>query len=207
MRIKKTMSNKTKLQNTPEFEEWKGCRSSIARFDEAVLNIREYGFTLLTLLISADGFLYSKLESDSSKQTGAIAGICIALMLLVLSLFRVDRFHEVFLRAAVGRSEELEKSLGMKLSAQISQYSKECKTETWGVRVYISFIVANILLALGAVLDFNSFSQFTDSVWNNWLFVLIIVLAGISIALLIASYHRKTKNKLQMLQNVTEGVF
>lgn len=38
-------------------EEWKEGRRSVGRFDEYLLTLRRYGFTLATILIGADAYL------------------------------------------------------------------------------------------------------------------------------------------------------
>ena len=53
--------NDLKFSERRDYLEWKECRSSIGRFDEAITSIRKYGFTLVTALLSADGYIYYKL--------------------------------------------------------------------------------------------------------------------------------------------------
>lgn len=156
-RPKPSDSTDTDPSKSIHFQEWKECRSSIARFDDKVLNLRKYGFSLLTLLLGSSGFLYAELIKDVNLNNGAVIGIYFAIMLLILGLFRMDRMYQVFLRGAVNRAKTLEDlpDLQMALSKKISELTGKCRTATWGVSLYILFCIANFLLVFGATMDFN----------------------------------------------------
>ena len=115
-------------------------------------------------------------------------------MLLILGLFRVDRFHSVFLRAAVSRAKTLEKMLEMEVSNQISIYSGKCKTATWGNWLYISFCVANWFLLAGVVLELSSYAELKQSyAANRWLVIISTVIACATIITIGAFHHRSKK--------------
>jgi hypothetical protein len=183
----------------PELQEWKECRASIGRFDESITSIRKYGFTLVTLLLSADGLIYSKMFSGTNPKTGPIVGVYLALMLLIFGLFRVDRFHEIFLRAAVERAKTLEDKIGMKLSQQIALYSRRCKTATWGHWLYVSFCCANWFLVLGISLDFSSWAEFFNSITTIDLLKTISTIILVLTAGLILTFHYRSRSKMEML--------
>lgn len=144
------MSNATKNDNQYLLEEWKECRASIDRFDGIIVDIRKYGFTLITGMLTADAFLFVKMSELSF--TGKIS-ISILTMVLVFALFIVDRYHEVFLRGAVQRAIEIEDTLRKKLISNISLTSKiryvseNKKTDTWGISTYSIFIAASAIPA------------------------------------------------------------
>ena len=177
------------------FQEWKECRSTISRFDDKVLNLRKYGFSLLTLLLGSSGFLYAELMTDANLNTGAVIGIYFAIMLLILGLFRMDRMYHVFLRGAVNRAKALEDlpDLQMALSKEISEITKKCRTATWGVSLYILFCFANFLLVFGATMNFKSLEDYLRSFITQWHIVLIYVVIALFIISLILLYHSRSK--------------
>jgi len=90
-------------------QEWKEARSSIARFDEYLLNLRRYGFTLATILIGADAYL----SITEELLAWAKAGAAVAVMLLILALFLLDQHVQALQDTAVHRAVELERLLGL----------------------------------------------------------------------------------------------
>ena len=157
-------------------KEWEECQKSLTKFDDIILNIRKYGFTFITILLSADGFLYSRVDLQIEEKFG----IYFALMVLIIGLFRIDRYHEIFLRGAVERAMVLEDELGMGLSKSITKWSKRLNTATWGVGLYLLFCVANYLLIMGTIL-----SKFTTKPSYNVAFRDIVYITVASLIILI----------------------
>jgi len=94
-------------------EEWREARRSVGRFDEALLNLRRYGFTLATILIGADAYL--SMTEDVSPW--AKAGAAAAIMLLIFALFLLDHHVKTLQNIALCRAAELEKQLGLVLES------------------------------------------------------------------------------------------
>lgn len=90
-------------------EAWKEARKSVGRFDEYLLNLRRYGFTLATILIGADAYL-SMTEGVSPL---AKAGAAAAVMLLIFALFLLDQHVKALQRTALSLATNLERQLGM----------------------------------------------------------------------------------------------
>ncbi len=90
-------------------EEWKEARRSVGRFDEYLLNLRRYGFTLTTILIGADAYLSITEEVLAWAKAGAAA----AVMLLIFALFLLDHHVKTLQSIALYRAAELEKLLGL----------------------------------------------------------------------------------------------
>ncbi len=162
------------MDNIP-FEEWKECRNSIGRFDQIIPDLRKYGFTLITTLISADAFL--------SKATGlsgsAKLAVSISIMVMILALFVVDRTYEILLEAAVSRAATLERTSEpkMELSATISKRARANHTDTSGIRLYSLLISANAILAVAAIWGLK-FWTYTPYQWESTI-VLMILLVGL----------------------------
>ena len=89
-------------------EEWREARRSVGRFDEYLLNLRRYGFTLATILIGADAYLSITQEVFAWGKAGAAA----AIMLLIFALFLLDYHVKTLQSVALHRAAELEKLLG-----------------------------------------------------------------------------------------------
>ena len=132
------------LKDDLAYQEWLLCQRSLESFDRMILELRRFGFSLVTLLVGASGFLYA-VEGMSAI---TVLGIDFALLVLIVGLFRLDRAHEVFLRAVVLRTMKLEEELGLGLSRTITKWSKP--TATWGDKLYSAFCVAATGLAIGA---------------------------------------------------------
>ncbi len=90
-------------------EEWREARRSIGRFDEYLLNLRRYGFTLATILIGADAYLSITQEGFAWGKAGA----AVAIMLLIFALFLLDHHVKTLQSVALYRAAELEKLLGL----------------------------------------------------------------------------------------------
>ena len=171
-----------KLADNIKFQEWKQCQESLARFDKINIDTRKYGFSLITLLLGANGFLLA--NSELSNVT--IIGIYLALLVLIAALFRIDRTHEIFLRATVIRAIKLEKELGLGLSIAISHWSTQLKPGTWGVWLYTLFCVAACVLTAGAIIgDLSSFK-------HNWPWVAAAFIILIVLSMHLWKYHKQT---------------
>lgn len=164
--------------------EWQQARVTIQQFDKMVLEIRKYGFSFITILLTANGFLLGAMPPSAF----VIAGIEAALLLLIFSLFRVDRMHEIFVRAAVLRAMRLEEELGMGLSRTISYWSATSITATWGTTLYLLFSTAAFLLCLAAIAT-SSDGGF------SWVMMAVCVLSWGAALFFILKYHHDTKLK------------
>ncbi|MCP4370657.1 MAG: hypothetical protein GY797_21475 [Deltaproteobacteria bacterium] len=150
--VKQNLADNTadcKTEHHPRFQEWQECLRSIGEFDKMILSIRKYGFTFLTLLLTADGFLLGKIKVSQSSALG----IYVVLLILIIALFHIDRMHEVFLRAAVLRAMDLEEELQLGLTRYIAYWSETSKTSTWGTYIYFLFCFAASALTVALLLN------------------------------------------------------
>ena len=128
-------------------EEWKEARRSVGRFDEHLLNLRRYGFTLATIMIGGDAYLSATVDT----LPWAKAGAAIAVMMLIYALFLLDGHVHSKQLIAVNRAMGLEKEeLGMKLTTD------RMYAERWfihsGSTSYIFFLLATGTVGLISVL-------------------------------------------------------
>lgn len=142
-----TMTDDSQRQQM--LDEWTACRQAVAGFDKTLVDLRRFGFTLVTILLSANGFLFAQ----STIGEVAKIGIFIALLVLIAGLFRQDRTQEVFVRGAVLRALAIERRLGASLTYQIAYWSERGRTGTWGHLLYLSFCLADLVLVAGGLID------------------------------------------------------
>jgi hypothetical protein len=125
-----------------DLTEWQECRATIGRLDGTIADLRKFGFSLVTVLITASSFQGERTRSVS-----------IAIMTLIAALFAVDRYYTLLLNAAVERALDLE---GPRIDRQ--DLSKDRITQVISVYVigsgavflapllYVGFLWATLLL-------------------------------------------------------------
>jgi len=74
--------------------EWKEARASIARFDNLSVDLRKYGFSLITFMISASSFVLGIANLGNPLP---IMIVPFAIMIAICGLFLADRYNEVLL--------------------------------------------------------------------------------------------------------------
>jgi hypothetical protein len=83
--------------------EWKECRQTIARFDTILIDLRKYGFTIITGLLTAGSFLGFNTPTASLQ-----VGVIIVTMVLIVILYWMDIYYQNLLYGAVLRAIFLE---------------------------------------------------------------------------------------------------
>jgi hypothetical protein len=107
-------------------EEWKLSVETSTKFDDILMDLRKYGFTLITGLITAGSFLGFAPGLDSGPDQVAYAnilhiGVITVTMFLVVILFWLDIYYQNLLYGSVIRTRFLEYfRLKQKLSVYIS---------------------------------------------------------------------------------------
>ena len=85
------------------FDEMAACRNAIDRMDQLLEDLRKYGFSLITALLTASGIAAGVTHTGSVLPVAAVTT-----MFLVIALFGIDMYYHVILSAAVERSMDLE---------------------------------------------------------------------------------------------------
>ena len=167
-------------------EEWKESRNSIARFDQIIIDIRKYGFTFITGLLSAEAYLFITISGLTPLEK---IGITVVNLALIYALFRIDRYHEIFLMGAVQNSINLEADLDFKLSIMIHKYINDAHTDEWGSRLYRVFGGAAILPALTSVVSFDR---------EGVIFILIMILIGFVFYYMLFKYDMDSRYQIEI---------
>jgi hypothetical protein len=143
--------------DTTDLQEWQECRTTTARFDGYLADIRKYGFTLFTALLTANALIVDK---NTAVDRPAAS---IVVMVLVFALFMLDNYYWVVLRAAVERSRQLEKNelkgFGTQLSTVIGSRVAEAHATDLILAVYVLFVLVAAGIGLTAGLASGQPSQ------------------------------------------------
>jgi hypothetical protein len=134
--------DKNEKRDEQLLEEWKECRRSITHFDSLLVDIRKYGFTIITGLLSANAFLFVRISELTLSEKFAMT---FAMFVLIYALFKLDKYFEILLRSAVRRAVKIEKSLPLHLSFQISTYVERAGVNTWRWNLYYWFVLATFI--------------------------------------------------------------
>lgn len=85
-------------------DELQECRTTIGRMDTALEDLRKFGFSLITGLLTASA-LVGGLASNA-RLALPVAGFVV--MILVTALFGIDMYYQALLSSAVERAMDLE---------------------------------------------------------------------------------------------------
>jgi hypothetical protein len=139
------MGNDLTVPQQLQLDEWQEARKSVDRFDTILADLRKYGFTLVTGVLSADAFLTTVIPLHDF----AIVVVFSAIILLVVALFLLDRYYQVLLWAAVSRAMDLEGSLEppLGLTSFITYKATKAMADWLVVVLYALLIIGTLLLA------------------------------------------------------------
>lgn len=106
---------------------------TIARFDGYLSDTRKYGFTLVTVLLTANALVTT---GNTAADRPAAS---IVVMALVFALFMLDNYYWSLLRGAVERAKDLEAE--GQISRLISKKVKESHATDLILTVYVVFVL------------------------------------------------------------------
>jgi len=135
-------------------EEWKSCRETVTKFDNTLIDLRKYGFTIITGLLTAGSFLGFN-EPTISLQVGVI----IVTMTLIVILYWMDIYYQNLLYGSILRTNFLEVfRLERGLSFYISKLFGRAGMGAILHILYAGFLVAAFILGMfaAALSDNNS---------------------------------------------------
>lgn len=132
----------------PNYLEWKDAREATARFDGILVDLRKYGFTLLTGLTTASSFL-GFTEPDFTL----LQGIIMVTMGLIVILYWLDIYYQNLLYGAVIRTLFLElfklTHEGKRgLASYIASLHSEAGIRTFLHGIYYGFLIGLFVLGL-----------------------------------------------------------
>jgi hypothetical protein len=128
-------------------EEWKEARQVISSIDDKLEDLRKFGPTFVTALLTAQGLTEIPLASSTGYLPPSVRlVIVLATDLLICSLFVMERPLRLVQQAAAHRAIYLEAGLGMFLTKEISESYQ--RNHPWN---YIDVVYSLFLLATGAL--------------------------------------------------------
>jgi hypothetical protein len=172
-------------------KEWEMSRATLQFFDDKLHDLRKYGFSFLTALLTAGSILTPVILSDTSttvQYTVKLAVFVVTLMLITaLHLFDVN--YRIFQQAVLTRVLVLERELNLELSEVISDRHTSKKINQHVMSMYILFILGVALLG-GVILR------------SNWIYIVCLeVFAGAALGLILWEDKFKLQYKYALEKN------
>jgi hypothetical protein len=197
-------------------DEWKVAVETSQKFDEMLVDLRKYGFSILTGLITAGSFLgFSSKDLPQFAYTNIIhVGVINVSMYLVLILFWLDIYYQNLLYGSVLRTRFLETCrLKFKLSTYISGLYTGSGIGKSGMAnilylIYIAFLLGTFLLGIiVASLPIDD-PKGTDS--GNRILLLLFGLLPSGVGMLIigiASIRSRDKTLTEIVKKINGKVY
>lgn len=175
----KSSNQYAKENNYTNFiEEWKSATNVSLEFDKMLLDLRKYGFSIITALITAGSFLGFSF-SDTSPALPVSSniiqiGVINVTMILVVILFWLDILYQNYLYASVFRTRILELfRLRYRLSVYISGLYTKSSMNTILNLIYGGFLIGVFILGLFVIGIAKSESNINTDEWLdsilNWI--------------------------------------
>lgn len=156
----------------PKLEEWTKVRELLYQYDDRIHDVRKYGFSFVTALLTAQALILPNTSSDVAS--AEIKGVIIFItLLLILALAFFEKSYHLIQEAAAQRGLILEIILNLNLTETLSYQFHNKKVRRYEFSVYIIFVITTIVFGAFIVPD-------------NYLF--LDFLAGISLGLFYLIY-------------------
>ena len=130
-------------------DEWDTARTILDDTDDRLNDLRKYGFTFVTALLTVQSFLLPSIPSSASTPilTPAIKLAVIgATLVLIVALQIMDRNYQVLEQAAAKRALVIENTLNMELTGVITLRFNQAKTSIFYLIIYFLFILGVAIL-------------------------------------------------------------
>jgi hypothetical protein len=162
--------------NATLLKEWETARDVLKGFDEKLHDLRKYGFSFITGLLTIEGMFVSSQDEKHLAPLTAFS-VLLANMILILALRLIDRNYEVFQIATATRACLLERVLNIELTDVISLWFKNAHVRWYLNVVYALFIFVVCLLGWSALEGHPEFQGATlfSSIASVDLLVLICI--------------------------------
>jgi hypothetical protein len=136
-------------------KEWAECRSIIARCDTTLEDLRKFGFSLVTILLTASAFF-----GVSTPSANARVATTLAVMVLIGALFSIDTYYEALKSGAAERALDLEaRSVPpIRITKYISRYVQKSKVFYVALGFYLLLMVTASGLGLWAGLSGKAYA-------------------------------------------------
>jgi hypothetical protein len=158
--------------------EWSAARTIINDLDERITDIRKYGLTIVSALLTAQGLIEIPSSSTSSAVPISVKfAILTVSLVLVMALCLLEKSERLVLISAAARARVLERKLSFSLTEDITFVLNQSWSKRYPSGIYSVFIWTTVGLGFG-VLDPSL------SGWNWWAIALVIAGVGTTLAML-----------------------
>jgi hypothetical protein len=124
------------------YQEWTVARKTVDGFDKILVDLRKFGFSFITGLLTAQSLLGAGTPTSAQVLYAAIA----ATIGLIVVLYWMDRLYETMLYGAVYTATKLENHLQMSLTGDISYVYGKMKSAPIPHLIYFGFASASLLI-------------------------------------------------------------
>jgi hypoxanthine phosphoribosyltransferase len=139
------------------FEEWKESRATIDRLDKISVDLRKYGFSIITLIISSSSIIF-----DAARIQNPLPLIIVpfSIAILTLSLFLADNYYQVLLLSSILHARQLENAhmaslsqagkgqiyYGLNLTNAVEDKVQKSRAHVYVFIVYLLFLLISFIL-------------------------------------------------------------
>lgn len=124
-------------------DEWKEARATLSAFDDRVHDLRKYGFTFITALLTADSILIPAAAAGSATVPTVIKlAVFVVTLILILAVRLIHRNYQLFLEAAALRAKILERVLNLELTETISMRHRAEHAHAYESSLYLCFALS-----------------------------------------------------------------
>lgn len=190
-------------------DEWKESRVTIDRFDKISIDLRKYGFSLVTLIITGTSIVFNAAQVTNPLP---LVIVPIAIFILLLGLFFADSYYQVLLLAAILHSRQLENVhkevvnslgvgnfyFGLNLTNFLEDKVQKSKAYTYTIAIYFLFLFTGFILGHFSLVSYELSSVHPMSVLSN----IIILFVAFLIAILMITFV--SLNTFRLIREVQE---
>jgi len=116
-------------------DDWKECRTTIGRLDGLLADTRKYGFTLVTVLLTANA-----LVTPHDPIVDRIAASA-AVMALIVVLYTIDRYYWILMGAGAQLAGQLEKDLQLRTTTWLRAAAVRTGANPAIASIYYGFVL------------------------------------------------------------------
>ncbi|HEX7467129.1 MAG TPA: hypothetical protein VF324_00905, partial [Methanobacterium sp.] len=161
--------------------------------------LRKYGFSFITALLTAQAILIPATNQAGLPNTIKF-GVMVITLFLILALAIFERSYQLVQESIAQRALVLEQNLNLELTETISHQYTSKKIRNYEFGVYAAFVLGTLMLAFFVLLPESSSAAIYQLM--SWIIpksilplILLIILAGISIAILLLIKWMKPEEK------------
>ena len=131
-------------------KEWEGTRNIMREYDDRIHELRKYGFSFITALLTAESLLipgYINIGAGKPYIPDTIKlSIMLVTLLMIVALRVMERNYQLFIKCASQRARIIERSLNFELTEIITSRHRSEQIPKYENLIYIFFILGVGLL-------------------------------------------------------------